>query len=51
MTRNYKGFELRVGKDCWGCESWTVYKNGQQLSDCLDFEAEAIEWVNDYIGE
>ena len=50
MKKEYKGFTLVFGKDCWGSESWVVYKQGQQLSDCLDCESEAIEWIENYIG-
>lgn len=51
MAKNYKGFTIRKGKDCWGCEVWTVYKDGERYSDCMDCETEAIEWINDYLGE
>lgn len=50
MKKEYKGFTIIKGKDCWGSISWTVYKEGKQFSDCLDCESDAIEWINDYIG-
>lgn len=46
----YKGLEIREVKDCWGCNSFIVYKNNKQLSDSIDCITDAKDWINEYLG-